>query len=171
MSKVLFVIAPVNFRDEELFIPKKFLEEKGVSVDVASDTKEKAVGMLGRLAEPNVLVKDADVDEYDVIVFVGGIGVEDRKLYQKAEYLNLAKKAFMRGKVVAAICLGPKILAGAGLLRNKKAACFKSERLFLKEKGAEVSDEDIVQDGMIITASGPHVAHEFAEKIYDMISG
>ena len=170
MAKVLFIIAPVNFRDEELFIPKEFLESKGVEVDVASETKEKAVGMLGKLAEPNVLVTDVVVDEYDVVAFVGGIGVEDKKMYQRPEYLDIAKKAFMRGKVVAAICIAPKILANAGLLRNKKATSFKSETLFLKEKGAEVVDELVVQDGMIITANGPSAAKEFAEKIYEMIS-
>jgi hypothetical protein len=33
-----------------------------------------------------------------------------------------------------------------------------------------VLNQDVVQDGMVITASGPNAARKFAEKIYDMLS-
>ena len=41
-GKFLMVIAPSDFRDEELLIPKRFFEGKHIKVDVASETKEKA---------------------------------------------------------------------------------------------------------------------------------
>ena len=170
MKKVLMVIAPVNFRDEELFVPEGFLEDKGIGVDVASLVKTPVRGMLGKTITPDLLVSDVILDEYDAVAFVGGIGVEDRKLYENKECIDLAKLAFSRGKVVAAICIAPKILAAAGLLKNKRATSFRSERQYLVKKGVEYSEENAVRDGMIITASGPAAAKRFAELIYEIIN-
>jgi len=169
MTKILMVIAPKNFRDDELFIPKRFFESKKIEVDVASTTKDKVFGMLGTMLKPDLLIKDAVLDEYEVVVFVGGIGVEDLRIYENPEFVQLAKKAHLKAKVVAAICIAPKILASAGLLKNKKATVFSSGISFLKEKGATVVNQDVVQDGMVITASGPQAAHKFAETIYNML--
>ena len=170
MAKILMVIAPKNFRDDELSIPKKFFESKKLQVDVATTTKDKVVGMLGTVLKPDLLIKDVILDEYTVVVFVGGIGVDDQRLYDNPEYTQLAKKSFLKAKVVSAICVAPKILAGAGLLKSKKVACFSSAMPYVKEKGGIVQNQDVVQDGMIITASGPQAAQKFAETIYAMIS-
>ena len=48
---------------------------------------------------------------------------------------------------------GPWILADAGLLQGKKATA--SETDHIKSKGAIVSEDAVVKDGMIITANGP----------------
>ena len=168
MKKILMVIASKNFRDDELSIPKKFFESKKTQVDVASTTKEKVLGMLGSVLKPDLLIKDTVLDEYEAVVFVGGIGVDDYKLYENPEYVQLAKKAFLKAKIVAAICIAPKILAAAGLLKNKKATVSSSGIPYLKEKGALVVNQDVVQDGIIITASGPQASQKFAETIQNM---
>lgn len=170
MAKILMVIAPVNFRDEELFIPKEFFESKKIAVDVASSVKTPVRGMLGKTVVPNLLVSEVVLDEYDAVIFVGGIGVEDRKLYENKEYVGLAKLAFSRGKIVGAICIAPKILAAAGILKNKRATVFSSGRSYLIEKGANYVDRDVVQDGLLITAPGPAAAKKFAEAIYELLS-
>jgi len=170
MPKILMVIAPVHFRDEELFVPKGFFESKKLKVDVASLVKTPVNGMLGKSIRPDLLISEVVLDEYSAVVFVGGIGVEDRKLYENKEYVSLAKLAFMRGMVVAEICVAPKILASAGILKNRKATVFSTGIEYLKSKGAVVLNQDVVQDGMVITASGPNAARKFAEKIYDMLS-
>lgn len=46
-AKVLMVIAPKDFRDEELFEPMAVFESNGLKVDVVSTTKGECVGMLG----------------------------------------------------------------------------------------------------------------------------
>ncbi|RLE07865.1 hypothetical protein DRJ00_07325, partial [Candidatus Aerophobetes bacterium] len=46
-KKAVMVIAEKNFRDEELFEPKKILEAEGVKVIVASTSFNIARGMLG----------------------------------------------------------------------------------------------------------------------------
>ena len=46
-KKVLIVIAPVQFRDEELSEPIKYLEKAGIGYDIVSTQTGLAIGMLG----------------------------------------------------------------------------------------------------------------------------
>jgi rubredoxin len=50
----------------------------------------------------------------------------------------------------------------AGLLQGKATV---AETDYIKSKGAVVSDQPVVQDGNIITASGPSASQEFAEAV------
>lgn len=170
MAKILMVIAPKHFRDEELFVPKELFESKKIEVDVASTTKTQVHGMMGKSVTPKLLISEVVFDDYSAVVFVGGIGVEDNRLYESQDYVNLAKKAYLKGKIVAAICIAPKILASAGILKNKKVAVFSSAIEYVRSKGATVSNQDVVQDGMVITASGPNAGKKFAETIVNMLS-
>ena len=168
-NKILMIIAPSDFRDEELLVPKRFFEGKHIKVDVASETREKSRGMLGAISTPDLTIDGVDVGEYDAVVFVGGAGVDKHRFYENERCLNIAKNALMRGKVLAAICLASKTLANAGLLRKRKATCFNSAINYIKEKGAIYIDKGVVRDINIITADGPGAAQEFAEEIYKYI--
>lgn len=168
-GKFLMIIAPSDFRDEELLVPKRFFESKHVKVDVASETKEKSRGMLGAVSTPDLTLNEVDISEYDAVIFVGGAGVDKHKFYDNDKCLKIAQSALMRGKVVAAICLATKILANAGLLKNRKATCFRSAVDYIKEKGALYVNEGVVRDINIITADGPESAQKFAEEIFKYI--
>lgn len=168
-NRVLIIIAPSDFRDEELLVPRRFFERNGIKVDVASVTKEKIRGMLGAVATPDLTLDDVDVGNYDAVIFSGGSGIDKNRFYENAKCLNIAKGALMRGKIVAAICLASKILANAGILKNRKATCYISAKDYLIEKGANYKGEHIVQDINIITADGPDAAQGFAEKILNYL--
>ena len=60
--KALLIIAPKDFRDEELFDTKTALEEEGIDVIVASRTRGEATGMLGRTVKPDLTLDDVVVD-------------------------------------------------------------------------------------------------------------
>lgn len=165
--KALFVIAPKNFRDEELFDTKSVLESKGIQTTIASTSKASARGMLGGTASPQLLISEVNSRDYAAIVFVGGTGVEEYALYEKSDVLALAKKFASGGKIIAAICIAPRILARAGLLEGKKATGFQDAETvrLLKEGGAQYTGKSVEQDGKIITATGPSAARVFGEKI------
>ena len=166
MVKIVMVVAPENYRDEEFNEPKRVFLEKGFEVVVASKEVSEAKGMLGGSTQVNVDVYD--VKDFDALVFVGGSGAsiyfEDNKV------LDIAKDAYDHGKVLGAICIAPSILANAGLLNGKKCTCFSSEEGNVKEKGAEFTGNDVEVDGKIVTANGPKAAKEFGEKIVSLIN-
>lgn len=167
MAKVVLVIAHKNFRDEELFDTRKEIEHDGHQTVVASTSLDEAVGMKGGKAHPKLLLNDIDESDFDAIVFVGGSGASAYFNNQKA--LALAKEFSEAGKVVAAICIAPSILANAGLLKGRKATAYPSEAKNLSSKGAEFLKEKVVVDNKLVTASGPEAASDFGRKIAGLL--
>lgn len=162
---ILMVIAPSDFRDEELFVPKEFFEKNGAEVVIASEKKGTAKGMLGGTVSVDLSVSDVVISDYDAVIFVGGSGVESHKLYEDGAYLKLATDANISGKVIGAICLGPMVPAAAGILSGKNATVFESGISHITVKGAKYTGAEVTRDGRIVTGEGPHAAEEFARTV------
>ncbi len=174
---VLFVIAPENFRDEELFYTKEEVNNAGVKTVIASTRKGTCKGMLGGTAEATIELKDVNVDDYDAIVFVGGSGTPIVR--SDADALRIAKEAYnsSKVKVLGAICWAPTTLAKAGVLKGKKSTVWKghdpeynmSTPEVLEKYGATYVEQPVVEDGKIITAWGPSAAHDFGKRIVERV--
>ena len=168
MAKIAIIIAFRNFRDEEYFIPKDIFLNSGFEVITASSQKGTAIGGSGGEAEIDKTFDELDISQFDAVVFVGGSGaykyIEDEKV------LETARLVAEQGKLLAAICIAPAILAKAGVLQGKKATIWSSVMdrkpvRILEEGGAEYLAKSVVCDGNIITANGPAAAQEFAQTI------
>jgi protease I len=166
-KKILMIIAQQNFRDEELLIPKKLFEKEGYSVVIAGTSLKPAKGMLGAVVTPQILIDQVRVDEYDAIVFVGGVGAKEYFNHPLAH--KIAREAVSKNKILAAICIAPRILAEAGVLKGKKATVWVSEGKTLEEKGTHYTGKPVEVDGNIVTASGPQAAEEFAKIIIKLL--
>lgn len=172
-KKVLMVIAPRDFRDEELLETRKVLEAAGARVVVASSTLSEVRGMFGARAKPDILLDGAKAADYDAVVFVGGSG--SKVYFEDAKAHALAKGAASAGKVLCAICIAPSILAKAGLLRGKKATVWDDKGPAgpfsgnLRSGGATLSADDVVRDGKLVTANGPAAAAKFGRTIIEAL--
>ncbi|MCD6097411.1 DJ-1/PfpI family protein [bacterium] len=162
-GKIAMIIAPNDFRDEEYLVPKRIFEEAGYEVVTFSETTAVSIGMLGAKVTPDKKLADLRPEEFDAVDFVGGVG--STFYWDDTVALKVASSAYERGKVVAAICLAPVILANAGLLSGKNATVFKSAKGKLIEKGAKYTAADVEVAGRIITGNGPSAAKKFAEAI------
>ena len=108
------------------------------------------------------------VSEYEAVILAGG--ERAIKYLDNDEVRSLLNEFNQRGKLVAAICISPMILAEAGLLRGKEATVWSSDmnKSAVKKisgKGARYIDRSVVADGKIITANGPEAAKEFGKQI------
>ena len=112
-KKVLFIIAPENFRDEELLHTREELDRAGLETKVASTKVTEAKGMLGAKVTPDIKLDQVRVDDYDGIVFVGGAG--SSVYFNDKRAISIAGEAFRKGKKTCAICIAPVILANAGI--------------------------------------------------------
>ena len=160
-KKIVIIIAFKNFRDEEYFVPKGIFEENGFEVKTISSELGTAVGGDGGEAEVDIALDDFNVSEFDALVFVGGPGayefIEDENVWK------IISQARDEGKLLAAICIAPAILAKAGVLQGKKATIWSSPMdkkpiKILRENGAEYLEKPVVRDGKLITANGPAAA-------------
>jgi len=169
-KKVVIVIANKDFRDEEYLVPKKVLENRGVAVKTASDKLSIAKGTGGTEAKVGLLVSDIKPADFDAVIFIGGAGA--LVCLDNEDSYKLTQLTIEQGKILAAICISPVILARAGVLKDKQATVWsnpldKSSIEALKENGAKYVDGTVVVDGQIITANGPSAAKEFGEKIVE----
>jgi len=168
-KKILFLIAPKSFRDEEYFEPKKILEAEGAQTVTASLSKDEATGMLGGKAKPDIILGDVKASDFDAILFIGGEGATVYWNNQQAQ--QLARDAVSANKVLGAICLAPGTIANAGVLKGKNATCFLVADELLQKGGAKLSSKYVEQDGKIITASGPEAAIEFGNAVLKELGG
>jgi protease I len=157
------VLPPDQYQEEELNVPRDYFQSMGYQVHLASKGVKTATGMSGERTEVDLDLDEVKLSDYIAVVFVGGEGIYSQELNRDPDYQKIAKSANAQKKIVGAICLGPWILADAGLLKGKKATA--SETDHIKSKGAIVSDDAVVQDGKIITANGPSASQEFAEAV------
>lgn len=165
--KILMIVAQKDFRDEEFFEPRDVFIKNGIDVEVASQELSLAKGRLGGTVMPDITIDDAEVDDFRAIVLVGGRGAE---VYLDDDRVHsLVKDFYDNGKLVAAICLAPAILAKAGLLSGVKATCTPDEERNIAAGGAEYTGASVEVDGKIVTASGPEAAKAFGEKIVELL--
>lgn len=164
------VIAPENFRDEELFHTKEELERAGAETTITSSKTGEVRGILGARVTPDLKLDQVKVDDYDAVVFVGGSG--SAVYFNDKRAISIAKAAFDKEKILCAICIAPVILANAGVLKGKRATAFPDDSVpTIKDKGATYTGESVEVDGKIITANGPAAAREFGRTIAKTLKG
>jgi protease I len=166
-EKILMVVPPKNFRDEELKKPMGIFTRSGAEVTIASKGVSQAKGMFGATVRVDKDLAEVSAEDYSAIIFVGGGGAE--VYFNDSRAHELATKAVKTGKIVGAICIAPSILANAGLLEGIRVTSFVSEKDNLIEKGANYTGAAVERDGRIITGRGPEAAEEFGNEVASAI--
>jgi deglycase len=168
MAKILSVIVPNGFRDEEYDIPKKLFEENGHEVITCSDQPGPLTGKLGKVtANVDILLADVNSSDYDAIVVVGG----QNYFWNNELLLNILKEMNATDKIIGAICISGCIPAQAGLLTGKKCTVFETPDSVkeIEKNGAIYSGEPVTVERNIVTANNVDVSREFAKEILKLL--
>ncbi len=165
--KIASVVAHKDFRDEEYFIPREILENKGFSLETFSDREGLAIGSEGGEVQTEDF-RNISVDNFSAIVVAGGSGAV--KYLDNGDFHRILNNFHKKEKIIAAICISPIILAKIGILDGKKATVWASEMnksavSTLTENGAKYMEKPVVKDGNLITANGPEAAEKFGIEI------
>jgi protease I len=164
LAKALLIIAPKNFRDEELLYTKEELERAGIETTIASAKKGKITGMFGAAATAEIGLDEVKAGDYDAVVFIGGSGAST--YFNDKQALSIASEASKKGKVTCAICIAPVILANAGVLKGKRATVWNGDFVrMLESKGARYTGKSVEVEGNVVTGNGPEAAREFGRAI------
>lgn len=140
-----------------------------MKIATASITTEEARGMLGARVRPDIAVRAANPNNFDMLIIVGGSG--SPKLIDYPEVISIIRRFGERNKPIAAICLGGYVLSKTGILKGKTATVYPADFALAeyRRSGVTYSDEHTVVDGNILTADGPEVVKEFAEQIIKIL--
>jgi protease I len=168
-GKRIAILAEEDFEDSELIVPMWGMKNAGAKVlIVGSGSQEIYQGKRGsvsiRVDTTADKIKAADLD---AIIIPGG-SAPARMLKHKS-MVDLVKKANELGKVIAAVCHGPQLLAAAGIVRGRRLTSCPAAAAELKAAGAEWVDEAVVSNGNIITSRKPADLPRFNKAIIEAL--
>jgi len=170
IKNIALIIAHIGYQPMEYGVPKRIFQEAGYNVVTVSDKAGKAQGGDGSKTDVDLVLSKLNSDDYEAIVFVGGGGALDH-LDNDLSY-RIIQKAVMANKVVAAICIAPRILAKAGALVTHKATGWDEDGLLkgVFDKHAVIYENaPVVKDKRVVTARGPMEAEAFAHAVLSEI--
>ena len=153
------ILATDGVEQVELEQPRDAVRDAGAQVDLLSLDDGEIQAMNNDLEPADTFsvdrkVGDVSVDDYDGLLLPGGTCNPDR-LRMDEGAVSFVRDFVASGKPVAAICHGPWTLLEADIVRGRRITSFPSLRTDLRNAGAEAVDEEVVQDGNIITSRNP----------------
>lgn len=183
-GKRIAVIAADGFEEIELTGPVWYFRELGAQVDIIAPKYNPAPERYGlsspEMAKTHIMAiqylqpvgwlkfdRTADqikVSDYDAIFIPGGAWNPDNLRYDK-DVIKFIQDFNKSGKLIAAICHAPVVLASADILKGRKLTGYWNIQIDLKNAGGIVSDQPVVVDGNIITSRHPIDVADFSKAV------
>lgn len=161
------MISADNFEDTELLVPYYRLQEDGIEVDVASMQKGKIKGKHGYEVAVTKTLAEVNPEEYGILLLPGGRAPEVVRKQPRA--VEIARHFFQKNKPVSAICHGPQTLITGGLLKGRRATCYRTVAEEMKGAGAIYEDTEVVVDGNLVTSRQPSDLPAFMRETMKMV--
>ena len=142
------------YQEHEFWYPFFRLREEDAQVVVVAPEKGREYkSKFGVPANSDASARTVGAQDCAGIVIPGGYSPD--LMRRDPSMVQLVAEAFNRGKIVAAICHAPWVLASADILGGRRCTSFSSIRDDLIHAGADWIDEEVVVDGNLITARRP----------------
>lgn len=169
-GKSAAILVADNFQVLETFYPYFRLKEEGANVFfVGAQAGAVYRDSGGEPVTASLSVEEALAMQFDLIHCPGGFA--PLSMRSNPRMLELARNHFERGGLFAAICHAGSFLVAMGILRGKKATCYKSLKDDLVNAGAEYVDDAPVVDGNLITGRIPADLPSFMEAVVVAMKG
>lgn len=168
MAKTLLLLAE-GFEEIEALTAADLLRRAGIACTTAALGGELAVtGAHGVTVLADETLDAALGADFDGVILPGGMP-GTKHLAGDERVLSLLRRAAAAGKLTAAVCAAPTVLAQAGLLEGKRAVCFPGREGQMA--GALLCEADAVTDGTVITGRSVGTAIPFALEIVRYFCG
>lgn len=168
MAKVAFIVDQM-YEDSELRVPYDRVKEAGhepvvVGLEAGKELEGKSSGDKVTVERS---VSDVSPDDFVALVIPGGYSPDrirtDRKM------VDLTRSIYEAGKPVAAICHAGWMLAEADIIKGKTVTSWPSIKTDLVNAGAEWVDQEVVEDGNLITSRKPDDLEAFTKSLLSQI--
>ncbi len=162
------IILADGFEELEAIAVIDILRRARIKVVVTGLDHSEVTSTRGITILADSTLQDEDDHEFDVIILPGGEPGATH-LQQSDRLTTLLTRQYQSNKWIAAICSAPRILAGLGILENRRATSFPNAAPYMT--GCVYETKPVVVDGPIITARGPAVAIRFGLTIVEKLVG
>lgn len=167
-EKNIAVFVENFYEDLELWYPVLRFREAGAQVLIIGPKRETYTSKHGYPAQADKAVNDVRPGEFDALVIPGGYSPDHMRRHPAM--VDFVRQMHKQGKVVAAICHAGWMLASAGILQGRTVTGFRSIKDDLVNAGATYVDQDVVQDGTLITSRQPADLPAFCRTIIEFLS-
>lgn len=169
MAKVAFIIDEM-YEDSEFRVPYDQVKQAGHEATIVG--LERGKELTGKQGKETITT-DAGIDSvtaeaFDALVIPGGYSPD--KIRVNPAMVNLTRALVESGKPVAAVCHGPWMLAEADVLHGRTVTSWPSLKTDLKNAGAEWVDQEVVEDGNVITSRKPDDLEAFTKTFLSQLA-
>lgn len=168
MKKTAILFAE-GYEEVEALTVVDLLRRAQIGCDiVAIGNPDQTTGSHGITVRADKAFSETNFEEYDGVILPGGMP-GTRNLAADEKVLKLLQRFHAAGKLTAAICAAPTVLAKAGLLEGKNAVCYPGMEAQLT--GARAGSVPVAADGTVITSRGIGTAIPFALALVEYFNG
>lgn len=167
-SIVLVVVPASDYGEQTLRHARSSLYN--VRVGTYSVSTNSGDLIKGRLQDEFMVdgdIRDARMDGYSGVVFVGGEGA--LQLAADPDAQRLAREAVAAGKMIGAWGHSVAILARAGILRGKRVTGASEVKDILEKAGAKFTGRQLERDGDLVTATDEAVGIRFGKTLAQIV--
>ena len=165
---MVYIILGTGFEEIEAVAPCDILRRGGVQVQYAGIGGRLIRGGNGITVQADCTVEEMDLENMEMIVLPGGMGGVHSILASEAA-MHAVGTAWEQGKLVAAICAAPTILAKLHITDGKHAVVYPGMEA---EMGSAImEDTNAVRDGSVLTGRAPGAALDFGYLLLETLKG
>ncbi len=122
----------------------------------------------GYLVESEISFEDVNPGDYEAILIPGGRAPE--YLRNDSTVIKIVQKVWETNKFIFAICHGVQILVTAGLVNQKKIACYEHVRFEVESCGGiYMTPDEAIKDGKIVTGKTWQSHPEFYRIVFNCL--
>lgn len=177
-KRILVVVPHEDFWIPDVANLRRAADSIGVKVAIASSERSPArPSKSGPSSVPqhvDLLLSEANPDDFDTIIFTGAHPSESLEHVRDPIYADAARKIIKgfeaQEKPIASICMGSRVLADLGFLKDRDAArCPYQPTGDDYQAKAHWKDQAVASDGLFVTAKDQDAAKLLVLKIVDKL--
>lgn len=120
---MIYMLLGTGFEETEAVAPLDLLRRAGVEIATVGINGKIVTGSHGIGVQADLTLGEMDLTQMEGIILPGGLkGVASIRASREA--MEAIRFAWENGKLTAAICAGPTVLADLGITAGKNATCF-----------------------------------------------
>lgn len=161
------IIATNGFEDSELLDPLTAVKEAGATVTVLSTETGEITGKNGATVTVDDTTAASTGGRFDAIILPGGTGNAD-KIRMDEDAVAIVREHVSAGRPIGAICHAAWLLIEADAVRGRTVTSYPSLKTDLRNAGATWVDEEVVEDGGIVSSRTPKDLPAFNAKLIEV---
>lgn len=156
-----------GFEESETVQVTDLLRRAGIQADTFRFQEDPYVeGMQKIKVKADAVFDPETVMSYDCLIVPGGRTCAEKFIGNEA-FMNTLKACNEKGRLIAGMCSGTRVLEAAGVLKGRKATGYTGYEDVLKS--AVFVEMPAVHDGNVVTSVGPATPYPFAFAIIEAL--